>query len=91
MSDQEITDAEIVAEIFERISNGDEEAAFDLAQFCMPRVVKRDVDAMMDMIEGLSRASERLGSTHAKAFLNEDWKALRAILAKRIRRELGEI
>lgn len=89
MKNEDITDPEIVAEFFTRISAGDEEAAFDLAQFCMSRIVKKDADAMLDMVEGLSRVSEKLGSTHARAFLSDDWKSLRAILLKRLKRELG--
>ena len=84
---ENISDQELAAEFLQRISADDEDAAFDLAQFCMARVVKKDVEAMLHIIEGLARASAARGSTHAKVFLDEDWAALRAVLLKRLRRE----
>jgi len=90
MNTKDISDREIVAEFFERIDQRDEEAAFDLAQFCLPRIVEGNFDAMLDTIEGLSRASANLGSPHAQAFLSEDWTSLRAILLRRLRRSASK-
>ena len=87
MANENITDQELAAEFFQRISANDEDAAFDLAQFYMARVVKKDVEAMLHVIEGLARASAARGSAHAKVFLDEDWLELRAVLLKRLTRE----
>ena len=87
---ENISDEELVAEFFERISSDDEDAALDLAQFYMARVVKKDAEAMLHVIEGLARASAARGSAHAKAFLEENWAGLRPILLRRLRQLLGE-
>lgn len=87
---ENISDEELVAEFFERISSDDEDAALDLAQFYMARVVKKDAEAMLHVIEGLARASAARGSAHAKAFLEENWPGLRPILRRRLRQLLGE-
>jgi hypothetical protein len=84
---ENINDQELAAEFFQRISADDEDAAFDLAQFYMARVVKKDVEAMLHVIEGLARVSAARGSTHAKVFLDEDWAGLRPVLLNRLKRE----
>ena len=84
---ENISDQELAAEFFQRISADDEDAAFDLAQLYMARVVKKDFEAMLHVIEGLARASAARGSTHAKVFLDEDWAGLRAVLLNRLQRE----
>ncbi|HEV7606574.1 MAG TPA: hypothetical protein VGO61_04520 [Steroidobacteraceae bacterium] len=90
MKNEDITDQDLAAEFFQRISADDEDAAFDLAQFYMARVVKKDAEAMLHVIEGLARASAARGSTHAKVFLEEDWSGLRPVLLKRLNRQLSE-
>lgn len=86
MTNENITDQELAEEFFARISADDDDAAFDLAQFYMARVVKKDPEAMLHVIEGLARASAARGSAHAKVFLQEDWSGLRPVLLKRLRR-----
>lgn len=83
---EDLTDQELAAEFLQRISANDEDAAFDLAQFYMARVVKKDSEAMLHVIEGLARASAAQGSTQAKVFLEEDWTGLRPVLLKRLKR-----
>ena len=80
---------ELVVDCLQRISSGDRNAAFDLAQFYMSRVVKRDVEVMLDVIEGLARQSAVLGSEESKLFLEEDWTELRLVLGKRLAREFS--
>ncbi len=80
---------ELAADCLKRISDGDPEAAFDLAQFYMARVVKKDVEAMLYVIEGLARQSAALGSAESKLFLSDDWVELRAVLKKRLAREFS--
>jgi hypothetical protein len=87
---EDISDQELAAEFLQRISAGDEDAAFDLAQFYMARVVRKDVEAMLHVIEGLARASAARGSTDAKTFLDKDWAGLRAVLLKRLQRDLDQ-
>jgi hypothetical protein len=89
MNDAEMEDQEIAREILERISARDEEAAFELTQFCLSRVMKKDAEAILNLVEGLARISAAQGSKNAAAFLSEDWVNLRAILLKRLRRELS--
>lgn len=80
------TNHELVRECLERISSGDKEAAFDLAQLYMSRVVKQDVEVMLLVVEGLARQSAALGSSEAKDFLAGEWSELRQVLARRLER-----
>lgn len=77
---------ELVRECLERISSGDKDAAFDLAQLYMTRVVKQDVEVMLLAIEGLARQSAALGSTEARDFLAGEWSELKQVLARRLER-----
>lgn len=77
---------ELIRECLERISSGDKDAAFDLAQLYMTRVVKQDVEVMLCVIEGLARQSAALGSAEAKDFLEGDWPGLKPVLERRLGR-----
>ena len=89
MSDHAEINHEIAAECLERITSGDQNAAFDLAQLYMSRVVKRDIDAMLYVIEGLARQSAAMGSPESREFLKDDWPSLREVLKKRLTREFS--
>lgn len=77
---------ELIRACLDRISSGDKDAAFDLAQLYMTRVVQKDVHAMLSVVEGLARQSIALGSTEAKDFLEGDWPQLRQVLERRLNR-----
>jgi hypothetical protein len=79
---------QLIKECLKRISAGDKEAALELAQLYMTRVVKLDVEVMLSVIEGLALQSASLGSVDAKTFLS-DWPELRAVLDRRLRRTLS--
>ena len=89
MTHEDLNDRELAAEFVERIRKGDEEAAFDLAQFFLARVVKKDVEAMLDVAEGLAHVSAIQGSEQAREFLSDDWPGLRTVLLKRLKREFS--
>jgi hypothetical protein len=77
---------QLIRESLDRITAGDKEAAFHLAQLYMTRVVKMDVEVMLSVIEGLARQSAALGSADAIRFLEDDWAKLRQVLHRRLTR-----
>jgi len=81
-------DRELVEDCLNRISAGDKDAAFDLAQLYMARVVHKDVNSTLDVIEGLARQSAALGSEEAAEFLSSDWPELRLVFERRLTRVL---
>jgi len=81
-------DRELVKDCLNRISAGDKDAAFDLAQLYMARVVHKDVSSTLDVIEGLARQSAVQGSEEAAEFLSSDWPELRLVLERRLTRVL---
>ena len=89
MDDEEAAEVnhKLIKETLQRISKGDKEAALELAQLYMTRVVKLDVDVMLAAIEGLALQSAALGSPGAKKFLS-DWPELRGVLERRLQRTL---
>jgi hypothetical protein len=87
MTSEDVTDQQLAAEFFERISASEPDGAFEFMQFFMERVLKKDSDSILYMFEALARASAALGSGHAKAFLDEDWAGLKAVLLKRLIRD----
>jgi hypothetical protein len=89
MDDQEAAEVshQLIKETLRRISKGDKEAALELAQLYMTRVVKLDVAVMLAAIEGLALQSAALGSSGAKKFLR-DWPELRGVLERRLHRTL---
>lgn len=80
---------ELVQDCLKRISSGDAEAAFELAQLYMSRMDENDVDVMLWLIEGLARQSAALGSNDAQDFLTNQWEALREPLRRRLLRKFG--
>ena len=79
----------LIEECLDRITAGDKDAAFDLAQLYLTRVVHKDIAAILSVVDGLARQSATLGSTDAAGFLKDDWPDLRMVIEKRLKRTFG--
>jgi len=85
-SDRNYVVNELIDDCLFRISQGDPNAAFDLAQVSINHVDEDTIKIFLALIEGLTRQSSKLGSDAAKEFLEEQWSSMKTILEIRYKR-----
>ncbi len=77
-------DAMLLKEFSGRVSEGDPDAGFDLAQFFWGHLPSNEVNLHIAVIETLILQSAELGSAHAQEYLKEMWPDMKKVLIKRL-------
>lgn len=76
----------MLADCFERISQGDPCATYDLANIWISHVFERDPDIELGIVEGLMRHSACTGNVEAAEFLEKLWPVMRILVRTRLNR-----
>lgn len=84
-------DSKLLKEFSRRVSEGDPDAGFDLAQFFWGHLPSNEVNLHIAVIEALIFQSAAMGSTDSQEYLKDMWPKMKEALVKRlIRRDFKD-